>query len=234
MCQTCFMLKNSFIFQIKMSVILITSHNENIYDTSKIKSTTEKQPLIYKSKFSGMKKPSSIESKNYKQHATMGLPHMPLPNPTEFLKRNTWKPPINPCTQEEHDQCHSQNTRNNPLVPNRDEVLKEQDAKLKHTKKDYITKNVKAAVRTKPKEPVPKVVLDRYGSKKELKAGLEPRFIFSEVFGRTPRYLQNIIKLKEQQIQEDKDKLSFQQPKCRYITREERDNLLTVRKSFVS
>lgn len=79
------------------------------------------------------------------------------------------------------------------------------------------------------KEPVPKTVVDKNGNKQPLKAGLEPIYIKLHKFGRTPKYLVRFLQIKEKEYQMKKDARGVQQPLCRYITRDERKQLLQVR-----
>ncbi|KAK9721039.1 hypothetical protein QE152_g21733 [Popillia japonica] len=64
-------------------------------------------------------------------------------------------------------------------VPLGNEVLKEQNLKLIHPRKNFISKNVKAATRMKPKESNGKIVVDCMGTTKE--ARLHPEYINSEI-----------------------------------------------------
>lgn len=78
-----------------MSVILITKHDENIYNIvtteqeEKIKreiKTIRSRPPTYKSKF---RKYRNDYRKCIKAHATMGVAEEPLPDPANYLKKHT-------------------------------------------------------------------------------------------------------------------------------------------------
>lgn len=88
--------------------------------------------------------------------------------------------------------------------------------------------NIKEISQMKAKDPEPRLVVDRTGTTKPLKPGLEPVFIKSSNFGKAPRYLLDLINLGKKKYLTIKDESGIQKPKCRYITREERALLLEV------
>lgn len=214
-----------------MSVVLITQHNESIYNvTKKPEGYQLTKEVIYHSQHDRRLKNEKTNPKLHREKGTLGPAQLDLPKPNEYLKKNTGKPPMLPPEQMDPDYGHHRCMKQSkwPPVPLRKQVLKEQDEKLIHPRKDFITKNVKAAIAMKPKEPDRKIVVDRTGTKKELKAGLQPEYIYSKVFAKIPQYLDKFIKVKERQEQARKDLAFKVQPKCRYITREQRDQLLSV------
>lgn len=214
-----------------MSVVLITQHDESIYNvTKKPEGVQMAKEVIYHSQHESTIKNVKRHPKLYRQKGTLGPPQVDLRKPSEYLKKQTGKPPMLPPEQMDPDYGHHKCMKacRAPPVPIRKEVIKEQDEKLIHPRKDFITKNVKAAMTMKPKEPERKVVIDRTGTTKELKAGLKPKYIYSEVFAKIPQYLDKIIKVKEREQQKKKDLAFKVQPQCRYITREQREKLLSV------
>lgn len=80
------------------------------------------------------------------------------------------------------------------------------------------------------KEPTPKLVIDERGTTVPLKSSMEPIYIRLNKFGKTPKYLERFMqeKEKEYQIKKDASGLSAQ-PLCKYITRDEREQLLKVK-----
>lgn len=211
-----------------MSVVYITHHDESIYASTNITTEVDKKPPVYVSKFNRSKKITSKRQQD-KLFGVMGKPKQPPPDPMDYLKKNTYKIPVIPITQEERGYMQKQIVRiQKSPVPKTREVVKEQTTKLAYVPKKFITKNVRSVLRMRPKEPETNIVLDRYGTKKNLKEGLEPRFIHHKVFGKTPIYLKNVIAQREETIQEERDDIGLIQPKCKYITSEEREKLLTV------
>lgn len=83
------------------------------------------------------------------------------------------------------------------------------------------------------KEPIPKIVVDEKGTTVPIKSAMEPIYIKLPRFGKTPKYLERFIqeKEKEYQIKKDASGLSAQ-PLCKYITRDEREQLLQVNPAF--
>lgn len=80
----------------------------------------------------------------------------------------------------------------------------------------------------KPKEPEKRLVVDCRGDSKDIRAGFEPQHLNAEVLGKTPQYLRRFIKQREHNKQVVKDASRLEKLKCRYITREEKDELLAV------
>lgn len=221
-----------------MSVIFLTHHDESIYDVTKIDEDIDKTKAAAEDRKSGLdhkalrlrqnarRLPERTRTK--KPTGVMGFAHMPKPDPQKFLKKNTWKPPMLPPEVVDPDYGHHHCLKHCklPCVPLKDEVIPEQDKKLQHQRKDFITKNVKYVVQMVPKEPEQKVVLNKYGEATPLKAGLEPYYIYNKVYGHIPRYLERLNKVREKVFQAKKDREGKFQPKCRYITHDVRDKLL--------
>ncbi|KAF2901522.1 hypothetical protein ILUMI_04663 [Ignelater luminosus] len=202
-----------------MSIILITEHDENIYNSTKKSTTYHKKSPRYMSKFREPIK-HEIATKIRKSHATMGLPRHPLPDPADFLKKNEGiRHRVSPIGS-------AKQISNLPPVPKTADLLEEDKNRARRPKKNFISENVKYVLNLRTKEPDKKVVIDRFGVSKKLCAGMEPRYIYSSTFGKTPTYLARFIKIKERNLQFKKDTSGTEQPKCRYITRDERDTLL--------
>ncbi|GJQ79590.1 hypothetical protein Trydic_g16432 [Trypoxylus dichotomus] len=213
-----------------MSVVLITQHDESIYNvTKKPEGYQMAKEILYHSQHEERFRNEKTNPKLHKEKGTLGPARLDRPKPNYYLKKNTGKPPMLPAELMDPDYGHHKCMKESkwPPIPLRKEVLKEQDEKLIHPPKDFITKNVKAAIAMKPKEPERKIAVDRTGTKKELKAGLQPEYIYSKEFAKIPQYLDKFIKVKERQEQIRKDLALKVQPKCRYITREQRDLLLS-------
>lgn len=202
----------------------MTHHNESIYETAKLPLPYQKKSDRYKSKFRKIiTTEKHYNQKSERKHESMGLPEQSPPNPSEYLKKNSWRPPI-----KQNIETGKRSPITLPEVPLRNQVLKEQDEKLKHKEKDFVSINVKNAITMPPKIPKRRTVIERFGEAKLLEQGLEPKYISSKLFGRTPNYLKKEIKIREKLLQTQKDIIGVNQPKCRYITRDEREKLLEV------
>ncbi|XP_050301256.1 enkurin [Anthonomus grandis grandis] len=221
-----------------MSLIFITNHDENIYNITKNQTDLQKKSPRYKSKFQKSKiqtvttavSPICVKS-NGKKHATMGVPEEEPPDPHNYLKKRTGKPSY---TMEKPEQvgrlCKKTNLPHKgptPLIKDLIEEAKKHEKEVESTK-NFIKGNVETVKNMKPKEPEHRVVIDKAGTTiyPELQ-GLEPVYIKKTIFGRTPEYLVRFNKIKEKEYQMRKDASGKQQPKCRYITRDEREQLLT-------
>ncbi|XP_074035133.1 enkurin [Leptinotarsa decemlineata] len=207
-----------------MSVILITKHDENIYNITKSQADFKQKSPPYKSKFRDKTKEIHKDYKKcVKLHATMGRPEEDPPDPANFLRKHTGKPSYTHCKPpKESKPCEH--------LPHRDKVpTLEEIAKVENQQKEeknFVHDNIQNITKMKAKEPVPKVVVDRVGTSKPLKPSLEPVYIKLPRFGRTPKYLVRFIQAKEKEYQMKKDASGVQQPLCKYITRDEREKLL--------
>lgn len=75
-----------------MSVILITKHDENIYNITKSQADFRKKQLPFKSKFREKRKLfHATKQLNCNRHATMGLAEEIPPDPAQYLKKHTGK-----------------------------------------------------------------------------------------------------------------------------------------------
>lgn len=211
-----------------MSVVLIRQHDENIYDITKKPPEQHKPSPRYVSKFDKLVRKEQEFKKEGKRYATMGPAEYPPPDAKDFLKKRTYKPPIRKPAEIEKAR-----PAGTTPVPRTLEAVKEYEEKLKERtkKQNFIVKNIKYVLQLKPKEPEKKLVLDCHGESKDIKRGLEPQHLHSAVYGKTPKYLRRFVKMREQDVQLEKDIMGTEKPECRYITKEEREELLAVCKS---
>lgn len=207
-----------------MSVVLIRQHDENIYDI------TKKPPEVHKASPRHVSKFDSYVKKDQKaqiqgRYATMGPAEYPPPNAKNYLKKRTYKVPIKkPDVIEKYQSLK-------PVlpVPRTREVVKEYEERVRQRpKKNFIAKNIKYVLELRPKEPEQKLVLDCYGESKDIKRGLEPQHLKSSAFGKVPEYLKRFVKIREKDEQLQKDMVGTEKSICRYITKEEREELLAV------
>ncbi|EFA13369.2 hypothetical protein TcasGA2_TC000155 [Tribolium castaneum] len=120
--------------------------------------------------------------------------------------------------------------RKQRLFPTKEDIVQYNNRKKEEAikEKNFISENIKTVLKMKPKEPEPRVVLEPHGESKRLIDGLEPIYIKSSAFGKTPGYLQSLIKKREKLHQMQKDARGVEKPKCRYIRRDEREELLEL------
>ncbi|CAH1968952.1 unnamed protein product [Acanthoscelides obtectus] len=210
-----------------MSVILMTNHDENIYNITKTQDLKKMMAPAYKSKF----RDKHRQIKQYKQcvklHDTMGVSEEEPPDPTNYLKKHTGKPSYTICQPiKEPKLCRFR--LKDPLPD-----LKNLEGPTDHPPKNFVVENIKAAKSMKAKDPDPRTVIDNRGRSIEMhKAGLEPVYIKAKKFGRTPKYLERFMAIREAEYQKKKDSTGVQQPLCRYITRDQREKLLNVSFNF--
>lgn len=161
-----------------------------------------------------MIKKEYAEVKDY--HRTMGYAEVHLESPAEFLKiGNGIRPdPVTP-----NHKCFR---RNIPPVPKL-QPKRAQSAPPKNFK----LKNIHEANALTSRKPVPRYVDTCRGDFHELKtSGLTPVYVKRPTFGRVPKYLKK--RIKELQMDEEiaRQKEINQQPLCRYVTQNERDDVL--------
>lgn len=205
-----------------MSVILISYHDENIYSSAKKTPVYRKKEPRYVSKF---QKPLKIENQKRKRysHATMGLPEREPASPSQFLQKNKGirhkvvrEGPYTPFVKLKP-----------PVIPTA-ALLKEDEERRNKTPPmaNFVARNIKKAVKLKPKIPVQRMVIHCHGDSKKMAAGMEPVYIYEEGFGKVPQYIKAIIHKREKHVQFQKDVADVEQPKCRYVTKEQRAELL--------
>ncbi|XP_044256133.1 enkurin [Tribolium madens] len=211
-----------------MSIIAITHHDENINNIiSKPEYQYEGGPEGFKTRMYARLKAAPRDTQAIKRHATMGLAQEPPPDPCDFLKKNSGKLSYSQNqTKEKPIKQFCQ--RKQRLFPTKEDIVQYNNRKKEEAKKEknFISANIKTVLTMKAKEPEPKVVLEPHGESKRLTDGLEPIYIKSSAFGKTPEYLQSLIKKREKLHQMQKDARGVEKPKCRYIRRDEREELL--------
>ncbi|XP_018332175.1 enkurin [Agrilus planipennis] len=212
-----------------MSVIKITHHDENIYDIRQKEATFYKKSPRYISRY------TNLVAKDYKKsrckpHADMGLAHYPPPDPREFLKKHSVKPKPLKCPKQLGRiwKKESPPPKEFSCVPTVKECLEEERRRKEKipAPKNYIRVNIKKAIGAKPKEPEKNIVDTRVGHKQNIDSGVEPKFIYGEEFGKIPSYLEQLMEERILERQSKNDVSGTEQPKCKYITREEREELL--------
>lgn len=113
-------------------------------------------------------------------------------------------------------------------TPYLEELKKEK--KQERPCKNFIASNIKTMSKMSAKEPTPKIVVDEKGTTVPLKSPMELVYIKLPKFGKTPKYLERFIQEKEKEYQQRKDASGRSaQPLCKYITRDEREQLLKVK-----
>ncbi|KAF7273580.1 enkurin [Rhynchophorus ferrugineus] len=214
-----------------MSLIFITNHDENIYNITKTQIDLQKKSPRYKSKFRDKNKNQlHIYAKSVKNHATMGVPQENSPDPQNYLKKKTGKPSYTVNRPEKEEKlCRNlklPQKQETPLVKDLIDASKQHEKKVMSTK-DFIKDNIHSMKTAKPKGTAHKMVIDRGGTTVCPEAnGWEPVYLKKPIFGKTPKYLVRFNKIKEKEYQMRKDASGKQQPKCRYIRRDERETLL--------
>lgn len=97
------------------------------------------------------------------------------------------------------------------------------------TTKQFELENIRSAMMLKPRRPSARYVDTRKGDFHELeRSGLHPLYVYKPDFGKPPKYL--TCRMKEISLREEKRRAEEikRQPKYRYITRDERSELLRV------
>ncbi|KAL3276223.1 hypothetical protein HHI36_020939 [Cryptolaemus montrouzieri] len=212
-----------------MSVIHLKNHDENIYSI-----TTKPVPLVktsprYRSKYADYVRKPNVYSKVCKEsHKIMGRPVECLPDPKQFLRKRTGKQPHSRCRP--YDEPQLEFTKKEKVYPSRDQI-KQFDEELKkkeeyRTTHSFVSANIKKVLELKPKIPEKKVVFDRTGASRPLIREVDPVYIYSKYYGKTPPYLKCYIENQHKEHLIKRDTEGVEQPKCRYITRENREKLL--------
>ena len=147
---------------------------------------------------------------------TMGYPEVPLDPPHKYLKIGGGihvkaKPTKRQCTAAPR-----------PPIPKKIEVNKPES-------KDFKKKNASAVIKSAPVRKMPRFVDTKNGDFHDLKkSGLVPMYIYQPKFGNLPKYLIRRIRDAAKQEENLRDQEVRQQPLCRYVTQEERAELLGV------
>lgn len=149
----------------------------------------------------------------------MGLETYISTDPKDFLKRQVKETPEKPLKKEKPELKLQ--------VPKHDGW-----AKTKHKCEDMIKKNIEYVKGLTPPEVQPKYVDTRNGDKHVFEtSGLKLMHVnnINESFGVPPKYLLKRMRASERAKMKEKDKEDRELlPKCRYLTRQERQDLLDV------
>ncbi|KAL1518193.1 hypothetical protein ABEB36_001854 [Hypothenemus hampei] len=221
-----------------MSIILITDHDEIITDITKTHSDFKKKYPRYKRKCEGDTSSTNGKCERMIQnHATMGLPEIEPPDPHGFLRKGTGRPSytLKKTINKDEHLCRKMKLKfDTPLAKELIEAFKCSERKMRGKRTDFVKDNVKSVVQMKPKEPELRRVTDQMGTISYPQAqGLLPVYIKKRNFGKTPNYLINFKKSLETDRQLNKNLSSNEHAKCRYITKDERNQVLNgLRKNW--
>lgn len=205
-----------------MSIINIVHHDENIYSVAaKERAAVQKLPRHH-SKFEKMVREERQAVLSH--HKTMGFAEVPLHCPRHFLRKDCG---VRCQVPQSPKQCLLPSRK--PPIPKKADLCDCnspcKDSSCKNFKKD----NIKQVVCAAPKRPKPKFCDTRNGDFHDLeKSGLAPVYIYAKKFGKCPGY---IINKRRQEIQKEmhaRNEELEKQPKCRYISPEDRAKLLGV------
>lgn len=155
--------------------------------------------------------------KSAHHHKTMGYAEVPLQLPQDYLKIGGGH---HSKRIEKDHKCYR---RIMPPIPKR------QDLKAAETK-NFKTANIETISKMTPKRTEPRYVDTKKGDYHDLrKSGLMPAYIYQPKFGKLPKYLINRIREVGRQEEMYRDEVAgSNQPLCRYVTQEERAELLGV------
>ncbi|CAH1169125.1 unnamed protein product [Phyllotreta striolata] len=208
-----------------MSVILLTQHDENIYDIFKGQETKGKQiKLRFKTAEDEVKIEYPELYAEKKKYGVMGVAGLEIPDPHNFLKKGTGKPCyVQPRGEKEPTRPCMPNRR--PEVPKTREVVKLYNPPKKD--KDFVVKNISKVKGQPGKEHEHYIVLDKHGNKESVKV-LEPVYVKMPPFGKTPPYLKMFLREREIEYQKKREAKVTIQPICKYVTRHRRKELLDV------
>lgn len=151
---------------------------------------------------------------------TMGPAEYPPPDPSKFLRK---KPKGKPPKSENFERHCMKHEKCCPLPSAKGE--------LKHKHINFIADNVKVVKNLKPPVQVPKIVDTRNGSSKKVDSSMDPHYIHLKDFGKRPHYLLQRVRKHKQLLQAVQDERTLKDlPNCRYVTQQERQDILNVRK----
>lgn len=205
-----------------MSIINIVHHDENIYSVAaKERAAAPKLPR-YHSKFERMVREERQAVIN--DHKTMGFAEVPLHCPNHFLRKDGG---VRSHVPQSPKQCLLPCRK--PPVPKRKDlcgcVNPCDNSPCKNFKKD----NIKQVVSAVPVRPKPKFCDTRKGDFHDLvKSGLAPVYVYSKKFGKCPRYIVKKRQEETNRAMNARNEELEKQPKCRYISPEERVKVLGV------
>ncbi|KAF5283531.1 hypothetical protein FQA39_LY17311 [Lamprigera yunnana] len=208
---------------LEMSVILIKQHNENIYRATKKVAMYYKKEPRYISRYLESIKLVNQKIKRY-PHATMGLPERPLPEASNFLKK---KCGIRYKVQPNYIFTPKQCSAKSPVIATSVLLKEDEERKKKQAPtRNFVQVNIKKSLKLLSKTPEKRIVINCYGTTKKMSAGMEPVYIYKVDYGRIPDYLSKFIRARERDEQLKRDSIGTEQPKCIYVTKEQREQLL--------
>lgn len=149
----------------------------------------------------------------------MGYAEVHLEPPNEYLKKNEG---VKRPTRKVSHVCVRKDLAQVPRFCELDEPPT-------RPSKKFIVENIKAAIKAHPKRPLPRYIDTRIGDRHDVvKSGLMPTHVYQPKFGKLPKYLMKRIRDAAQQAELHRDEEARKQPLCRYLTQEERSDLLGV------
>lgn len=208
---------------VKMSLVVITHHDENIFNINKNEEQFPKKKDEGKNEREPLKRGlhltkrymDLIKKSECKQpNSTMGPPFIELPDPANFLKKGTGNQTKPICLNLEKRVPLVQ--KKPPIPP----VLSKSKPK-KHV--NFVSKNIQNVKMMKSKEPNLRVVVHPLGDVKPLRY-----FKKGKEFAQVPHYLVKLKSHVEEKRLREKEAVSIKQPLCTYITSDQREALLQV------
>lgn len=147
----------------------------------------------------------------------MGFAEVPVQLPQDYLKIGGGH---HSKRIEKDHECYR---RTMPPIPKKQELA---PTKVKNFK----SANIETVCKMAPKRAEPRYVDTKNGAYHDLrKSGLMPAYVYQPKFGKLPKYLINRIREVERQEEMYRDEeAGSNQPLCRYVTQEERTELLGV------
>lgn len=153
----------------------------------------------------------------------MGYAEVPLDSPEKFLKIGGG---VHAKRPKKDHVCYQKVL---PPIPKQDKKKDDKKGESKDNAKDFKKNNIEAAVKSAPVRQLPRYVDTKNGDFHDLKkSGLMPLYVYQPKFGKLPKYL--IKRIRDAAAQEElfRDEEVRKQPLCRYVTQEERAELLGV------
>lgn len=155
-----------------------------------------------------------------KCHQTMGYAQIRLDPPTKFLKKKTR------TVRRPHVEKSKLNIERKPPLPVAVRVKSLQDKKP-GAEKNFKQRNIVEAMRLVPKRPTPAFADTPHGDKQKLiPSGMMPQYIYKQGYGQIPNYLLERQKIAEEKERAARERQMKKKPRLRYITEDEREQLL--------
>lgn len=183
----------------------------------------------YRSKYSEyVRRPDAYTKECGAAYKTMGKPEECVPNPEDYLRKGEGISLKSKCY---HHSKDNYTFSKKPKCYATKEEIKEFNEKMKNKdverqNQNFVALNIKKTVEKKPKIPEQKVAVSCKGDLRPLRREGDPIYIYSKHYGKTPPYLKYYIQNSHKEHRMKRDILDVEQPKCRYVTREEREKLL--------